>query len=281
MRTQAEKAAQFRALHGQSGAFVIANAWDAGSAKLLGALGFKAVATTSAGLAFMLGRPDGEAAVERRDAMDNARAIARAVDLPVSIDLENGYGDAPQAVADTIAFSALTGAVGGSIEDATGRRDKPLYELDHAVERMRAARKAADASGIPYTLTGRAECFLVGHPDPLRESIKRLVAYAEAGADCLYAPGVSDSEMIRTLVREVPRPVNLLMTGAVRLTFKEIEALGVRRISVGGALARAAYSEALRCAREIAQNGQFGALARALPNKKLNEFFAGRGPIDG
>ncbi len=281
MRTQAQKAAEFRALHAQPGLFVIANAWDAGSAKLMAALGYKAIATTSGGLAFMLGRPDGEGAVDRRDALDNARAIARAVDLPVSIDLENGYGESPQTAAETISFAALTGAVGGSIEDATGNRDKPLYDFDLAVERMRAARQAADASGIPFTLTGRAECFLVGHPDPLRESIKRLNAYAEAGADCLFAPGISDPEMIRTLVREVPRPVNVLVGGAGRLTIKELEGLGVRRVSVGGAFARAAYAEAVRCARDIAQSGQFGALAKAIPHKKLNEFFAGRGSIDG
>jgi 2-methylisocitrate lyase-like PEP mutase family enzyme len=277
MRAQQEKARAFRALHEASAVFVMPNAWDAGSAKILASLGFPAIATTSAGAAFTLGRPDGE--VSREEALRNARDIADAVELPVSIDLEDGYGPSPEDAARTIAASATTGAVGGSIEDATGDRAKPLYEFDLAVERMRAARDAADRTGIPYTLTGRAECFLVGHSDPLRESIRRLRAYAEAGAHCLYAPGIGKPEDIRALVREVPAPVNVLIGGTSKLTVGELAEMGVRRISVGGGFARVAYSAALEVARTLA-GGRFD-FGKTLSLRTFNEFFAGRGKLDG
>lgn len=265
----------FRELHERRGCFVIPNPWDAGTARLLAGLGFEALATTSAGLAFALGRPDAENAVSRDEALANARDIVEATDLPVSADLESGFADGPEGVAETIRRAAETGLAGGSIEDATGAPDAPIFELDRAVERVRAAAEAARAHDL--VLTARAENFLYGRPD-LADTIARLQAYQEAGADVLYAPGLTRAEDIVTLVRELDRPVNVIMglRGAT-LTVAELEALGVKRISVGSALARAALGAFLRAGREIRDRGTFAFAADAAPMAELNEAFRGGG----
>ena len=206
--SQSEKGAAFQALHARAGCFVIPNPWDVGTARLLAGLGFEALATTSAGCAFALGRPDG--AVTRDEALANARAIVEACDLPVSADLEGGYGDAPEEAAETIRMAAGTGLVGGSIEDATGRGDHPIYDFDLAVERVRAAVEAARGLPFPFTLTARAENFLCGRPD-LADTIRRLQAFQDAGADVLYAPGLRSREDIASVVRALDRPVNVVM----------------------------------------------------------------------
>lgn len=270
----AEKAAAFRALH-EEGCFLMPNAWDAGSAKLLAAAGFRALGTTSVGIAAGLGRPDYEWAVSRDEMMAAVGAIAAAVPLPVSGDLEAGYGAAPEDCAETIRRSVEAGLVAGSIEDHAA--EAPLYELPQAVERVRAAVEAAEASGIAYTLTARAECFLVGHPDPLAESIRRLNAYREAGAHCLYAPGVTTPEQIGTLVREVEGPVNIVMgLKGSPLTMAELAALGVRRVSIGGSLARAALDLVRRAAEEMARDGTFGYADRQMTGRALAALFGER-----
>ncbi len=274
---QREKARRFLALHGEPGAFVMPNAWDAGSALLLAAEGFPAVATTSAGVAFARGLPDYQDRIDRDEMLAVCRAIADAVDLPVSGDLEAGYGEAPEAVAETIRRSVAAGLVGGSIEDHSGDPDRPLYDRVLAVERIRAAKEAAAASGIPYVLTARAECYLVGHPDPLAESIARCNLYREAGADCLYAAGVSDPEEIATLAREIDGPLNVVMgLAGAALTVRQLADLGVKRISVGGSLARLALGALRRAAREIAKDGRFTYAAEAIPDAELTAFFSGR-----
>lgn len=271
---QAQKGARLRALHQRAGIFVIPNPWDAGSARLLAGLGFEALATTSAGHAFSLGRPDAEGQVSREETLANARAIVEATDLPVSADLEGGFGDAPASCAETILLAARCGLVGGSIEDATGRPADPIHPFELAVERVAAAVQAAQSLPFPFTLTARAENLLHGRND-LADTIRRLQAYAEAGADVLFAPGLRTAEDIRAVVQAVaPKPVNVVMglSGATP-TLAELAALGVRRVSLGSSLARAALGELMRAAREVRDQGRFDFAQQALPFAELNTLF--------
>ena len=271
MLTQAEKGRSFRALHERKGAFIIPNPWNPGTAKLLAHLGFEALATTSMGFAFSVGKRDGK--VNREEALAHTAAIVAATDLPVSADLENGFGDAPGTAAETIGLAADTGLVGGSIEDASGREDQPIYELKRAAERVQAAVAAAHALPFPFTLTARAENYLHGRPD-LKDTIARLQAYQEAGADVLYAPGLATKEDIATVVRSVDRPVNVVMgLRGVQLSLAELEAIGVKRISVGSALARAALGAFLRGAREMHDHGTFNFAADAVNSREISEIF--------
>jgi 2-methylisocitrate lyase-like PEP mutase family enzyme len=264
----------FRELHARRGIFAIPNPWDAGSAIALAQLGFEALATTSAGLAHSLGRPDGHCAVSRRETLANAAAIVAATPLPVSADLENGFGDAPDDCA-AIRASGGAGLVGGSIEDATGRADDPIYPLDAAVARVRGAVAAARALPFPFMLTARSENFLHGRPD-LDDTIRRLVAFADAGADVLFAPGLRTGDDIAAVVRAVaPKPVNVIMgLSGVTLALADLEALGVKRVSVGSSLARAAFGAFLRAAREIREHGTFDYAADAVPYADLNRMFS-------
>jgi len=268
---------KFHVLH-ESGCFVLPNPWDAGSAIYLEHLGFKALATTSAGFAFSRGLPDGPAFVTRDVMLEHFRDIAAATSLPVNADFQNGYADEPDDVAGSVALCVATGVAGLSIEDSTGRSDQPLYDFDLAVARIKAARAAIDASHTDTVLTARSEAWLVGDSDPLRTSLDRLVAFAEAGADCLYAPGVSKPDEIAAIVRAVsPKPVNILVsTNNCNLTVSQLTDLGVRRISVGGALARAAWGGFIHAAAEIQKTGRFTAFADATPFGELNELFLNR-----
>jgi 2-methylisocitrate lyase-like PEP mutase family enzyme len=258
MPTQAEKAAHFEEMHRRPQPFVLGNPWDAGSARMLTALGYAALSTTSAGLAFALGRRDGEGAITRSEALENAKCIAEATHLPVAADLENGYGHTPEAVAETIRLAAEAGLVGGSIEDATGDPADPIYPLEHAVKRMEAAALAAAMLPFRFMLVGRAENYLHGRPD-LLDTIRRLQAYERAGAEVLYAPGITDPEDIRAVCLAVRRPVNVLMgmKGSPCLTVDELGALGVRRISVGSGFSRAALTAFVAAAREPLERGSF------------------------
>ncbi len=269
--TQRDKAERFQALHQGPGAFIIPNPWDAGTARILAGLGFPALTTTSAGLAFSLGRPDGAGAVSREEALANARAIVDATDLPVAADLENGYGDAPEAAAETIRLAGTTaGLVGGSIEDATGDPARPIYDVAHAVERIAAAVEAARRLPFPFMLVARAENFLHGRPD-LDDTIRRLQAFEKAGADALFAPGLTRAEDIRAVCEAVTRPVNVVM-GLKGTTFSvaELAALGVRRISVGSSLSRAALGAFVRAALEMKEHGTFHYAVDALPFADAN-----------
>lgn len=269
--SQADKARTFRALHESTEGFIIPNPWDVGTAHLLAGMGFKALATTSAGLAFSLGRPDN--ALSRDHVLAHLRSLS-AIDLPVSADLENGFGDAPEEVAQTIRLAAEAGVVGGSIEDATGRADDPIYARDLAVERIRAAAEAARAQPFPFTLTARAENHLHGRND-LADTIARLQAYQEAGADVLFAPGLVTREDISTVLREIDRPLNVLMgLGAVTLDAKTLFGLGVRRISVGGSLARAAMGAFLNAANELREHGTFTYASKAVSHREINAMFS-------
>lgn len=274
MLTQTERGEAFRALHQRDGLFVLPNPWDAGSAKMLASLGFEALATTSAGLAFSLGRRDAEGAVSREEVLANARSIIEATALPVAADLENGYGDEPQHCAETIALAAQIGLVGGSIEDATGHMESPIYPFDLAVERIRAAVAAARSLPFAFTLAARAENFLHGRPD-LDDTIKRLVAYAQAGADVLYAPGLTTREEILAVVTAVaPRPVNVLVgSPSLRLSLDELAELGVKRVSLGSNLARVAYGAFYQAAEELAGQGSLVATGRAMPFGRINDLF--------
>jgi len=270
MLSIAEKRAGFRKLH-ESGCFVIPNPWDIGTARYLAHLGFKAVASTSAGFAFSRGLADN--AVPRDAVLAHLAELVAAVDVPVNADFENGFAHDPQGVAESVRLGALTGVAGLSIEDSTGDADAPLYEPAHAVARIRAAREALDAVAPDTMLVGRAEGFLVGRPD-LDDVIARLRAYANAGADCLYAPGLRKAEQIRAVVEAVsPKPVNVLVSGPIGLNVKDLAELGVRRVSVGGALARAAWGGFIRAASELAEHGTFDALAQAAPHGTLNALF--------
>ncbi len=267
---QAEKAAVFRALHTRPGAFVIPNPWDAGTARILAAVGFEALATTSAGLAFALGRRDGGAG--REETLANARAIVEATDLPVSADLENGFGDAPEAVAETIRLAAGVGLVGGSIEDASGDAARPIYDHGHAVERVAAAVEAARALAFPFVLTARAENFLHGRAD-LDDTIRRLQAFERAGADVLYAPGLPSLDAVRAVCAAVSRPVNVLAGGSgAAPSVAALAEAGVRRISLGSALSRAALGGFVRAAREIKERGTFEFAREALPYGEAGAF---------
>ncbi|TXL73005.1 isocitrate lyase/phosphoenolpyruvate mutase family protein [Vineibacter terrae] len=273
--TQAQKIAQFRALH-ESGLFVMPNPWDLGSAAYLQSLGFKALATTSLGYAFSIAKPDFEWAVTRDEMLAHIASMAAGTTLPLNADFESGYAHDPDGVHESVRLCVEAGVAGLSIEDNTGDKARPLYGLHDAVARIRAARAAIDASGLPVVLTGRAECWLVGHPEPLAESTKRLVAYAEAGADCLYAPGVRKPEEIAALVKAVaPKPFNLLI-GAPGVSARQAQDLGVRRISVGGALARVAWAAFMRVAGDIAREGTFGGLAGIASAADLNALFRAR-----
>lgn len=268
--TTKEKRERFRELH-RDGCFVIPNPWDVGSALALQSLGFKALASTSSGMAWSMGRPDN--AVDLETVLSHLGSLVEAVDLPVNADFEDGFAAAPEGVAANVARAVETGVAGLSIEDSTGDSEMPLYDFDLALERVAAARAAIDGAGGDVLLTARSEGFLVGRPD-LEETVKRLVAFAEAGADCLYAPGIRQEEEIRAVVQAVaPKPVNMLTFGQAA---SELADLGVRRISVGGALARTAWGEFLRSAREIAEQGNFDSLARAAKGAELNALFADR-----
>ncbi|MBI1817620.1 MAG: isocitrate lyase/phosphoenolpyruvate mutase family protein [Deltaproteobacteria bacterium] len=271
MRTQTEKGIAFRALHERDSAFIIPNPWDVGTARLLAHLGFEALATTSAGYAFSVGRRDG--AIGRDEMLDHVRSIVSATDLPVSADLENGFGDDAETVAETVRLAAATGLVGGSIEDATGRADDPIYALPLAVERVRAASQVSRALPFPFTLTARVENFLVGRRD-LADTIKRLQAYQEAGADVLYAPGLASKDDIAAVVSSVDRPVNVVMgLQGVQLSLAELSAMGVKRVSVGSALSRAALGAFLRAAREMRERGTFAFAADAVSFRDISAMF--------
>ncbi len=269
MKTQAEKAQALRALHERPGIFVIPNPWDAGSAKLFAALGFEALATTSLGYAASLGRLDGT--LGRDEILANCRVLAEATDLPVSADLENGYADEPKAAAAIMRLAAEAGAVGGSIEDATGNPAKPIYDFALAVERVAAAVEEARRLPFPFTLVARAENYLHGRPD-FDDTVRRLQAFAAAGADVLYAPGIRDLETIRRLVAAVPKPVNVVMGLAdPNLTLAELEAAGVKRVSVGGALARLGLAAVRDAALAMREQGSFRWVKDILPGKDLRE----------
>ncbi len=270
MPTQAEKGRAFRKLHEREGAFIIPNPWDAGSAKILAHLGFEALATTSAGCAFSLGRRDG--ALSREETLAHVAGIAAATDLPVSADLGNCFGDEPAVVADTIRLAAATGIAGGSVEDATGRPESPIYDLDLAVERVRAAVKAARALPFPFTLTARAENFLHGRPD-LPDTMARLQAFEAAGADVLYAPGLATKEDVAAVVRAVDRPLNVLAGRGLPPSLPELAALGVKRISVGSGLQRAALGALFRAAHEMRDRGTFAWAAEAVSMQDLAAIF--------
>jgi len=258
MASQAEKAARFQSLHQRTEPLVVANPWDAGTARILTALGFEAFSTTSGGLAVTLGRRDGTASISRDEALENARAIVEATDLPVAADLENGYGDSPEAAAETIRRAAAVGLVGGSIEDASGDPARPIYDFDHAVERVEAAVEAARALPFPFMFVARAENYLHGRPD-LDDTIRRLQAFERVGAEVLYAPGITTAEEIRAVCAAVSKPVNVLaaLKGAPHFTVAALKEMGVRRISLGSALSRAAMTAFIQASREIREKGSF------------------------
>jgi 2-methylisocitrate lyase-like PEP mutase family enzyme len=264
MLTQNEKGRVFRALHERKQAFLLPNPWDIGSARMLAHMGFEALATSSAGFAYSMGRRD--YGVTRAAVLEHIRAVTSAVDLPVNGDLENGFGDAPETAAETVRMAAEAGLAGGSIEDATGREEDPVYPIELAAERVRAAAEAAHGLAFPFTLTARAENYLHGRED-LDGTIRRLQAFQEAGADVLYAPGLSRLEDIAAVIRAVDRPVNVL--ALAHLDKAGLESVGVRRISVGSALARAAYGALLRAAEEMRTQGTFTFAGEAASSRDL------------
>ncbi len=271
--SQSDKATRFRALHQGPGAFVIPNPWDAGSARILAGLGFEALATSSGASAGILGRRDGK--VTREEALAHARAIVGATDLPVSADLEKGFGDAPAVAAETIRLAAEVGLVGGSIEDASGDKDKPLYDLSLAAERVAAAVQAARALSFPFTLTARAENYLRGNPN-LDDTIKRLQAFEKAGADVLFAPGLPDLESVRAVCAAISKPFNFMVgIKGKSFTVAELTAAGVKRISLATSLYREAMSGLVNAAREVKDKGTFGYLDRSLSTPELNNFMQG------
>lgn len=272
--TQAAAIARFRALHA-SGCFLLPNPWDVGTALYLRHLGFAALATTSAGMAFSRGLPDDVRALSREAMLAHIREIAAATPLPVNADFQSGYADEPEGVAESVALCVATGVAGLSIEDSTGEAAAPLYERGLAIERVKAARAAIDASGVPVVLTARCEAWLVGHPDAARVALDRLAAFAEAGADCLYAPGVRDPAQIAAIVGAVsPKPVNVLMSApSSALSLPRLADLGVRRVSVGSALARVAWGAFIRAATSLLATGSFDALGDAAPFAELHGIF--------
>jgi 2-methylisocitrate lyase-like PEP mutase family enzyme len=272
MLTQGEKGKTFRGLHERDRAFIIPNPWDIGTARLLANLGYEALATTSAGYAFSVGKPDGT--VGRDEMLEHIAAVVSATDLPVSADLENGFGDDFKGIAETFRLAAATGLVGGSIEDV-GRPHSTIYDIELATDRVRAAVEAVRALPFTFTLTARAENYIAGNPD-LKDTIRRLQAFQEAGADVLYAPGITSREDITAIVRSVDRPVNVIMgLQGVKLTVDELSELGVKRISVGSALSRAALGAFLRGAREMLERGSFEYAEEAAPYRELNSMFGG------
>jgi 2-methylisocitrate lyase-like PEP mutase family enzyme len=268
MATQAEKARAFRALHESKQCFFIPNPWDAGSARILEGLGFLALATTSGGFANSQGKLDGQPG--REAVLEHARTLTRATDIPVSADLESGFGDSPETIGETIRLAAEAGLVGGSIEDYTGRREDPLYPIELAADRVRAAAEAARKLDFPFTLTARAENFFRGKPD-LGDVIRRLQAYQEAGADVLFAPALRSREDIVSILREVDRPLNVLggIGGLKDLTLADYQALGVRRVSVGSLLSSVAYGALIHAAHELKDQGTFGFLSELERSKDL------------
>lgn len=269
-----ERAARFVELH-REGCFLLPNAWDAGSARVLESAGFPAVATTSAGIAFSLGRADhdyGGGRVDRATMVDRIREIVAEVRVPVSADLEDGFGEAPGTVAETLSMTLAAGAAGGNIEDFTGDRSRPLYDPELAAERIRAAREAVDAAGEPFVLVGRTDVLLTG--GPLDEAVRRANAYLAAGADCAFVPGAADAGTIGTLVREIAGPLNVVMglTGGA-LSLADLRGLGVRRVTVGGSIARAMYAQLLAAARELAERGTFSYADNQISQTDLNELF--------
>ena len=275
--SQSSAVARFRLLHA-SGCFVLPNPWDVGTAVYLEHLGFDALATTSAGFAFSRGLPDSVSAVTRGAMLAHISEVVEATSLPVNADFQTGYADEPEGVATNVALCIATGVAGLSIEDASGHPAAPLYEISLAVERIRAARAAIDASGVPVVLTGRCEAWLVGQQYPARVALERLVAYADAGADCLYAPGVRDPVEIATIVKAVsPKPVNALVSTPGDLSVSRLADLGVRRVSVGSALARVAWGAFIRAALIIKETGSFDGLADAAPFNEINDVFRNRG----
>ena len=273
MRTQSERARVFRALHERPGIFVMPNPWDAGTAKLFTSLGFEALATTSLGFANALGRVDGTLAVSREELIANCRQIAAATDLPVNADLENGYADDPKKAAEIIRMAAEAGVVGGSIEDATGNDAKPIYDFNLAVERVAAAAEVAHSLPFPFTFTARAENFLLGRPD-LDDTVKRLQAFAKAGADVLYAPGLRDLATIKRVVAAVSKPVNVVMSSAdPDITTQQLADAGVKRISVGGALSRLAYASVRDAAVAMRSEGSYRWVRDAMPARDLKAIF--------
>lgn len=272
MLTQAEKGSAFRALHERAGAFIIPNPWDAGTARLLAQLGFEAMATTSAGYAFSVGRQD--STIGRDETLTHVAEIVSATDLPVSADLENGFGDDPETVAETIRLAAKAGLAGCSIEDLSGRGDGAVYDIKHAADRVRAAVEVVRNLPFCFTLTARAENYLVGRPD-LEDTIERLQAYQQAGADVLYAPGLRGKDDIAAVVSSVDRPVNVIMgLQGAQLSLAELSAIGVKRVSVGSALSRAALGAFLRAAREMREHGTFGFAEEAVSYKDISAMFA-------
>jgi 2-methylisocitrate lyase-like PEP mutase family enzyme len=275
-RSLADKAAAFRALHQRGTTFVMPNAWDTASARLLESCGFKAIATTSAGINFAHGIPDGPDAAPYDLTMARHGAIAVAVEVPINGDLENGYGDRPEAVAACITDAIAHGMAGGGIEDYTGNPDKPYYDIELAAERIVAAREAADASGIAFTLTARAECFLYGHDDPLPEAIKRLNRFREAGADCLYAPGPTDDATLKRLVAETDGPINVVVGQGGGASVERMAELGITRISTGGSLFRAVYGAILHHGRAMAGQGTFDYLDGIPSDSNMTALITGR-----
>lgn len=270
--SQLSKAEAFVSLHKGDGTFIIPNPWDVGSARILAHMGFPALATTSMGYAFSLGRCDNS--LNREETLAYASAIVSATDLPVSADLENGFGDAPEVVAQTIKLAAEAGVVGGSIEDASGNADHPIYEVEHVVDRVQAAVTAARALPFPFILTARAENYLHNRPN-LADTIRRLQACQEAGADVLYAPGLATKEDIAAVVKSVDRPVNVLMgLRGAQLSLRELEEIGVRRVSVGSSLCRAALGAFVRAAREMQESGTFAFAVDAANPKEISTIFA-------
>jgi 2-methylisocitrate lyase-like PEP mutase family enzyme len=273
MRTQAEKARSFRALHERPGIFIMPNPWDAGTAKLFASLGFEALATTSLGFASSRGRVDGTLSIDREEVIANCREIASATELPVNADLENGYADDPDAAATIIRLAADAGIVGGSIEDATGNPAKPIYDFDLAVERVAAAARVARALPFPFTLTARAENYLHGRPD-LDDTIHRLQAFAAVGADVLFAPGLRDLETIRRVVAAVQKPVNVVTSATdPEISAQQLADVGVKRISVGGALSRLAFAAVRDAAVAMRDAGTFRWTRDTFPGKDLNAIF--------
>jgi 2-methylisocitrate lyase-like PEP mutase family enzyme len=270
MRTQVEKGHLFRELHQRRGILILPNPWDAGTAKLLASLGFEALATTSLGMSNALGRVDGEGSVSRAELLENCRVIAEATDLPVNADLENGYADDPEQAATILRDAAEMGVVGGSIEDWSGER---VYDFNHAVERVVAGVEMARSLSVPFTFVARAENLIRGRPD-LDDTIKRLQAFEKAGADVLYAPGLRDLETMRTVVQAIGKPLNVVMSAAdPALTAAEMEAVGVKRLSVGGALSRLALAAFMKGAREMKEQGGFTWVRDAMPNTDLKAVF--------
>jgi 2-methylisocitrate lyase-like PEP mutase family enzyme len=277
--TQRDKAERFLARHRESGCFLMPNAWDSGSAKMLVAAGFDAIGTTSAGIAFSLGKPDhvfcsADARTERGAMLAEIRSICESVPVPVNADLEGGFGSSPEDVAETIMLAIQSGACGGNIEDYTGIKEHPLYEQELAVERIAAAREAIDENGIPFVLVARTDRFIIGQPEGMAEAVERANLYREAGADCLFVPGASDPDMIRELVREVDGPLNVVMglTGS-DLSLAQLRDLGVRRVSVGGSLARSLYFHLRAAAQEMLTRGTFSYAREQIPQSELNQVF--------